>query len=251
MDHAALYLVPDHLREVRARKEDLIDKTKAAVQDRLTKEINYWDHRAATLKDQELAGKLNAKLNSGKARERADELMGRLLKRLAELEQERKLSPLPPVVLGGAMIVPASLLQGKRDQSAQTPPNFALNTEESEVKAMNAVMEQERQLGFEPRDVSQLHLGYDIESSIPGTGQLRFIEVKGRVRDAEVITVTRNEVLTALNKPGEFILAIVLLDANSHELRYCRQPFEVEPEFSVTSINYRLTELWSRGQRPS
>src|SRR6266516_2833582 len=89
-------------------KEELIDKTKAAVQDRLTKEINYWDHRAAQLKDQELAGKVNAKLNSGLARQRADELTSRLQKRLTELEQERKLSALPPVVLGGALIVPAA-----------------------------------------------------------------------------------------------------------------------------------------------
>ena len=95
MEHAAIHLVPQHLDELRKRKEELIEKTKAAVQDRLTKEINYWDHRAAQLKDQELAGKTNAKLNSGLARQRADDLTARLQKRLAELEQERKLSALP------------------------------------------------------------------------------------------------------------------------------------------------------------
>ena len=52
-------------------------------------------------------------------------------------------------------------------------------------------------------------VGYDIESRIPGTGKLRFIEVKGRVQDASTVTVTRNEVLTSLNKPDDFILAIV------------------------------------------
>src|SRR5262249_12494815 len=88
MEHAAIHMVPEHLEEIRRRKEELIDKTKAAVRDRLTKEINYWDHRAAQLKDQELAGKVNAKLNSGLARQRADELTARLQKRLTELEQE-------------------------------------------------------------------------------------------------------------------------------------------------------------------
>ncbi|MEI8022251.1 MAG: DUF3883 domain-containing protein, partial [Schlesneria sp.] len=211
MDHAALHLVPDHLQEIRTRKEDLIDKTKAAVRDRLTKEINYWDHRAATLKDQELAGKVNAKLNSGKARERADELTGRLQKRLAELDQERKLSPLPPVVLGGAMIVPIGALRKVQGMSDSSPPMFALCTEESERRGMQAVMETERQLGFIPRDVSDKNLGYDVESSIPDTGLLRFIEVKGRVRGAETITITKNEILTGLNKPKQFILAVVLL----------------------------------------
>ena len=125
MEHAAIHLVPQHLGELRSRKEELIDKTKAAVQDRLTKEINYWDHRAAQLKDQELAGKVNAKLNSGLARQRADDLTGRLQKRLAELEQERKLSALPPVVLGGAMIVPVGLLRtlsGKRSRRPDLRP---------------------------------------------------------------------------------------------------------------------------------
>ncbi|MEZ5434060.1 MAG: hypothetical protein R3F31_23410 [Verrucomicrobiales bacterium] len=42
------------------------------VKDRLTKEINYWDHRAEELKLQEQAGKANARLNSNEARKRAD-----------------------------------------------------------------------------------------------------------------------------------------------------------------------------------
>lgn len=251
MDHAALHLVPDHLQEVRARKEDLIDKTKAAVRDRLTKEINYWDHRAATLKDQELAGKVNAKLNSGKARERADELTGRLQKRLAELDQERKLSPLPPVVLGGAMIVPIGALRKLQGKGDSEPPSFALNTEESERRGMQAVMETERQLGFMPRDVSDKNLGYDVESSIPDTGLLRFIEVKGRVRGATTVTITKNEILTGLNKPEQFILAVVLLDPNQEEVRYIRNPFDQEPDFKATSVNYDIQALLVRSQEPA
>src|SRR5262249_32006854 len=122
-----LHLVPGHFDEVRQRKEELINKTLVAVKDRLTTEINYWDHRAAQLKEQELAGKVNAQLNSGLARQRADELATRLQKRLAELEQERRLSPLPPVVLGGALIVPIGLL--RRLQGTDTVPTFAVETE--------------------------------------------------------------------------------------------------------------------------
>ena len=111
ISHAVATLVPQHLSEVRSRREDLILRTMAAVKDRLTKEIAYWDHRANQLKDQELAGKVNAKINSGKARQRADELQSRLQKRMADLEQERQISPLPPVVIGGAVIVPLGLLK--------------------------------------------------------------------------------------------------------------------------------------------
>src|SRR4029450_1953636 len=34
----------DHLQDVRGRRLEWIDKTRAAVKDRLTKEIGYWDH---------------------------------------------------------------------------------------------------------------------------------------------------------------------------------------------------------------
>jgi len=246
MEHAAIHLVPEHLGEVRHRKEELIDKTKAAVQDRLTKEINYWDHRAAQLKDQELAGRVNAKLNSGLARQRADELTARLQKRLTELEQERKLSPLPPVVLGAALIVPAGLLRKLQGKESSVPPDFARETEHSEHLAMNAIMESERQLGNAPRDVSDQNLGYDIESAIPGTGLLRFIEAKGRIRGAKTVTITKNEILTGLNKPDEFILALCLIDGENVEIRHVRKPFVREPDFGATSVNYNLDELLAR-----
>jgi hypothetical protein len=93
---------------VRSQKLELIATTEAAVKDRLTKEINYWDHRAETLKLQEVAGRANARLNSNEARKRADNLQGRLQRRMEELQLEAKLSPLPPVILGGVLVVPAT-----------------------------------------------------------------------------------------------------------------------------------------------
>ena len=108
--YAIANVVPEHLEEVRSRKLELIAKTEAAVKDRLTKEINYWDHRAEDLKHQEQAGRPNARLNSNEARKRADTLQARLQKRMEELQLESKLSPLPPVILGGLLVVPAGLL---------------------------------------------------------------------------------------------------------------------------------------------
>jgi superfamily II DNA or RNA helicase len=252
MEYAAIHMVPQHLDEVRRRKEELLDKTKAAVQDRLTKEINYWDHRAAQLKDQELAGKVNAKLNSGLARQRADELTARLQRRLTEIEQERKLSALPPIVLGGALVVPIGLVRTLKGDTADIPPAFAVETEHSELLAMQAVTEIERRLGFVPRDVSAQNLGYDIESAIPDTGLLRFIEVKGRAKGAKTVTVTKNEILTALNKPDEFILAIAVIDGDhTTDVRYVRRPFQTEPDFNATSVNYDLSALLAGAEAPA
>jgi superfamily II DNA or RNA helicase len=251
-EFAITHLVPDHFGEVRCRKEELIEKTLAAVKERLTKEINYWDHRAAVLKDQEQAGKTNAHLNSGLARQRADDLAARLQKRLAELEQEKRLSPLPPVVLGGALVVPIGLLRRLQGVPPDAPPTFAADTERSEMLAMEALMRAERALGFDPRDVSARRLGYDVESKVPGTGRLRFIEVKGRIVGAKTVTVTKNEILTALNKPDDFILAIVLVEGDTaQEPRYVRRPFQREPDFAATSVNYDLDDLLRRAENPA
>ena len=247
LDHAVANIVPAHFDEVRTRKEDLIGRTLVAVKERLTKEINYWDHRAAELKDRELAGKQSSHLNSGLARQRADDLAARLQKRIAELEQERKLSPLPPVVVGGALVVPLGLLaklQGKE------VPMFARDTKRVELLAMKAVTKAEEALGFKPRDVSKQKLGWDIESSIPGTGKLRFIEVKGRVTGAETVTVTKNEIMAGLNKPDDFILAVVEVDGDNTTARYVRRPFKREPDFAATSVNYDLSELLVEAESP-
>ena len=102
-------------------------------------------------------------------------------------------------------------------------------------------MEVERGLGFEPCDREFDKLGYDIESRVPGQGKLRFIEVKGRAAGADTLTVTRNEILYSLNKPEDFILAMVeFLPDGDCRTRYLRNPFHSEPDFGVTSVNYKL-----------
>ena len=182
------------------------------MKDRLTKEIIYWDHRAPRAEGAGSWRGSNARLNSA-ARPAADELQRALEKRLEELEQERQLSPLPPVVVGGALIVPGGLLASSRGKRARAGDSSRhARRRASRRLAMEAVMAAERGLGYEPRDVSHEKLGYDIESRMPGTGRLRFIEVKGRVAGAGTVTVTKNEILTGLNKPDDFILAIVELD---------------------------------------
>jgi SNF2 family DNA or RNA helicase len=248
--HAIAHVVPQHLAEVRDRKVALIDKTERAVKDRLTKEITYWDHRAEQLKLQEQAGKPNAKLNSGEARKRADALQARLEKRLEDLKLERQISPLPPVVLGGLLVVPAGLI---RVMSGQAPvvEAAARDLQAAAARAREIVMETERRLGFEPIDREHEKLGYDIESRVPDEGRLRFLEVKGRVAGAATITVTKNEILYSLNKPDDFILAIVeFREDEAYGVHYVRRPFQREPDFGVTSVNYDFAELLARAEAP-
>lgn len=246
--HAVATIVPAHIADVRGRTIERIDKTEAAVKDRLTKEINYWDHRAEELRLQERAGRAPARLNSEEARKRADALQSRLEKRIEELRLERRLSPLPPVILGGLLVVPAGLLaaMGGQPTMAEAP-----DTQASAARARAAIMEVERNLGFDPIDRETDKLGYDIESRVPGTGKLRFIEVKGRLAGGDTITVTRNEILYSLNKPDDFILGIVEFhDDERHTVHYVRRPFQREPDFGVTSVNYDFAELLARAETP-
>lgn len=113
---------------------------------------------------------------------------------------------------------------------------------------MQGAMEAERRMGYEPRDVSAKKCGY--ESHAPGTGKLRFIEVKGRRVSGKTTTVTKNEILTGLNKADDFLLAIVQVD-NGEEAtpRYVRRPFGREPDFGVTSVTYALTQFLRETER--
>lgn len=276
VEYAIAELVPNHLKEVRQEREPLIAKTVAAVKDRLTKEIAYWDHRAEDLKAQEAAGKVNARINSDKARQRADDLEARLRKRLQELDQERQLAALPPVAIGGALVIPAGLLARLQGRREAEPSLFAHETKRVEEAAIAAVLAAERQLDHVAKDVGKENRGYDIESLISGAGQgndrLRFIEVKGRISGAETVTVSKNEILTALNKPDDWILALVEVPlspefgkqdvfatrepgpawqaGNGCSVRYVRRPFKREPDFAATSVNYDWKELWGDGEEP-
>jgi superfamily II DNA or RNA helicase len=252
-DYAIQHLVPRHKGQVQQQRTERINKTIEAVKERLTTEINYWENQAEKFL-LKIGVQTNAQLNYDNYRRRAEELKARREKRLAELEQERNISAKSPVVLGGALIVPVALIQHLKGETQQTPGNFAIEKQQVENLAMQAVMAAERKQGFEPRDVSADKCGYDIESRIPGTNRLCFIEVKGRIRGASTVTVTKNEIITALNKPDSYILALVevsestQLSLNNCTLRYVQRPFQQKPDFAVTSVNYSWQELWCRGQ---
>lgn len=246
--YAISEVIPTHVKEVKERKTKLIDKTAKAVKERLTAEIQYYDFRAGELKTKESAGKSTAKLNSEMAQRHADELQSRMHKRLAELEMEKLISAMPPVIVGGAIVIPRGLL----NRLLGKPDTFAVDANarrEIELAAMRAVMDIEASLGYVPRDVSASKVGYDVESLIPQEMRgkdcepLRFIEVKGRAVGADTVTVSKNEILTAFNKPDEYILAIVEVDGTATKTIYLKKPFHERPDFAATSVNYNIVEL--------
>jgi superfamily II DNA or RNA helicase len=253
--YAIATLVPQHLAEVKKRRLSEIDKVEREVRARLTREINYWDARAARLREQERAGQ-EQRINASNAEATAQRLVERLHKRQSELERERQITALPPVLKGAALIIPAGLLRAHA-----SPTEAAKKMEFSddpasrkfiEQCAMDAVMSAERALGNLPRDVSAEKKGWDVESRDPRAGHLRFIEVKGRHAEGREVILTKNEILASLNSPDAFILAIVHVAAGfSHEPVYVRRFATREPGFAETAVMFNIADLIQLGGRPS
>ena len=87
------------------------------------------------------------------------------------------------------------------------------------------------------------------------SSKLRFIEVKGRVTGADTITVTKNEILYSLNKPEDFILAIVeFIGEDNHQVHYVRRPFHnkgITTEFAGATVNFPFPQLIAEGLPPA
>lgn len=250
--HASRELVPAHFDEVRLRRETAVDKTVNAVHERLVKEINYWEDRYLKLKDDLAAGK-DVRLSLENVRRTIDDLTARLEARQKELQAMRHVVSATPVVLGGALVIPAGLLLQRKNQPGWTADSDA--RARVEQVAMQAVMAAELALGHRVMDVSAQKCGWDITSiPQPVDGRIapsRHIEVKGRVKEQTTITVTRNEIIYGLNQADKFILAVVLVDGDSYEgPYYVRQPFTQEPDWAETGKNLDLGLLLARAVAP-
>lgn len=246
VNYAIEHLLPRHLQRIRKRRDERLDKTERAVQERLTREFFYWDGRAAELRAKEETGKFHARLNSRRAQERADELRERLRQRKEQIKQERQISATRPVLKGGALIIPIGLFldEGARQE--------LIDTRKSEAIAMQAVMNAERALGNRPKDIGKEKRGYDIESAPPDeNSKLRFIEVKGRKKGARDVTLTRNELHCALNSREQFILALVEIDDGiPAEARYVADfPFRELESYEV-SVKVDLQTLLQASTPP-
>ena len=248
LDYAIESLSRAHLAEVRERTLTRIERTRREVHSRLTYEINYWDGRAWKLAQQEAAGK-QVKLPSLQARRRADDLRDRLRARNHELDLEAQIDALPPVVVGGAIVVPHGLLDRVSGRPARDVDMFARETRRIELLAMKTVMAAEERAGRSPRDVSAEKLGWDIEARETG-GRLRFIEVKGRVEGATTVTVTRGEVAKSFNVPDQWFLAIVEVRGDDALApTYLRRPFTKTLEDAASSANYPIKDLLAQGEQ--
>jgi superfamily II DNA or RNA helicase len=253
---AASKLVPEHFSEIAGRRIAHVDKTLAAVHERLTKEIDYWSDRFIKLTDDKAAGK-DVRLNLENVRRTLSDLEARLESRKKELQSMRHVTSATPVVLSGALVVPAGLLRKLRGDPLPNGSAFSSDPEARsriEQLAMNAVRLAEEARGHRVEDVSAQKCGWDITAYGPAVGgklpEARHIEVKGRIKGATTVTVTKNEIFESWNQGVKYHLAIVLVgeDDSIDGPHYVTHPFKEEPGWGVSSVNYDLKVLLERAQ---
>lgn len=242
----------DHSREVSARVTASVARTRREVRQRLTSEINYWDGQHALLLDKQSAGQ-TLRIQPEAADRRARDLEKRLERRLAELDADERLTNLPPVIEGVALVVPQGLLDA-RVGAPTSAPTHTQDTRHVERRAVDAVLRAESALGRTAIEMPHSNPGFDIRS-VDEHGRTIRIEVKGRIAGADSFTITRNEVLTAKNLGDDYRLALVEVSPESpaHDrVRYLTRPFDSTTidDFRITRITLDWGETWAQGGDP-
>ena len=251
-DWAIEQMATPHFEEVRTVVTSRVARVSEAVRERLEAEIRFWDLRAEEIKAQELAGG-KPRLNSGRARARAEELEARLAQRRTDLALEENLHNGPPTVVGAALVVPQGLL----DQLQGSPPvpDATADKMETDRRAVAAVMKAERELGRRPEQQEHSNPGFDVLSYDPRHHVHYLIEVKGHLPGTEQISVSKTQVGQAQCSPDVWRLAVVSVPNEPDvepEVRYLIRPFEgVTMHEAQTSIPLRVSDLLANSKPPS
>lgn len=243
IQYASATVARNHVEEVTARTHARIDKTARLVRERLQHEINYWDRRAAEIRENERAGRFS-RLPADQAQARAEGLARRLNRRMRELALERAIAAAPPRVTGACLVLPQGWIDSLTDPEGAAA--HARETARIERIAVDAVLAVEHGLDHHSTEMPHNNPGYDIESQTPDG--LDFIEVKGRVEGGTTFVLTRQEAVTALNKGDHSVLALVRVhDDGDTTVRYVRHPLDQPIQLWQTAIDADWDYFWSRG----
>ncbi len=248
---ATANLATPHFAEVADITKARLARVRRAVEERLNSEIRYWDLRAHELKEQELHGK-KPRLNSGRARQRADDLEARKTRRLRELDIEADLVNHAPAVVAAALVIPRGLLDQLRGKVA--PQIDQEVARETDRRAVAAVMAIERALGRIPVEQAHNNPGFDILSKDPVTGITYQIEVKGFRPDTPEIKVRGPQVRQAQQNPERFRLAVVRVPHEADgepTVRYFIRPFDsYQLHFAQAYVPLNIADLMPYAVEP-
>jgi len=217
------------LEEVSRERKKEIEIIKRHVELSLNTLIDRQQHKIADLIERQQRGE-DVSLALNEAEKRLDELNERLERRREELEKERHLTIGDLNHIGRAWVLP----HPERNNYQKM-----VKDEEIEKIAMEIAMKYEREKGRIPEDVSKEDRGYDILSKNPETGEVRFIEVKGRAKVGGV-AFTKNEYETAKRLADNYWLYVVFNCADNPQLILIHNPAKLNWEPVVKIEHYRV-----------
>ncbi len=166
------------------------------------------------------------------------------------------MAPLPPKVVSVALVVPgASRARAWFDVTDYA--NLAAARKAVERRGVDLVLAAERALGRVPVEQAFNNPGFDVLTSREGEPSIR-IEVKARVLGADTFSITRTEVLTALNVAPDHRLALVSVHPDGpagDQVHYVGDAFQgAEPawlnDFGVVAQTLDWDAWWVRGAIP-
>ncbi|MDE0312849.1 MAG: helicase-related protein [Caldilineaceae bacterium] len=146
------------------------------------------------------------------AETRHDEAMARRARRRRELTQQRALTLQGVERLTSILILPHP--ESEAEDVRRLRPNA-----ETEMTAMQVVMEYETAQGRQVTDVHEKNLGYDVTSLDLEAGELRLIEVKGLAAATGTILLTPNERRVAEDRRDCYWLYVVTNCATQPQLQ--------------------------------
>jgi superfamily II DNA or RNA helicase len=199
--------VSHDVREISEKRAARVDKVEEAVRQRLNHAIATASTEKERWAERARSGDEGARPTAANKKRELESLIARRDTRLRELEGERMVRPKPITLVSAAVVLPSrAITSNPKDAKDLFEARKA-----SEERGMDAVMHIERQLHHDPKDVSRLNVGWDVQSYVEradGTGDWRFIESKGVREDADTVTLSPNEVRKAAGNSDTFVLAV-------------------------------------------
>ena len=219
------------LDEVKEERIPEIDRIAEHVELSLTEVLGRVDleiGRAQEEVDRQVVG---AEGRRAQAENRHSEVLNRRERRRTELVQQRSLTLQGVEKLTSILVLPHP---GGDDPEVK---KLRSNTE-TEMTAMNVVMEHERAQGKQVYDVHEKNLGYDVTSLDLVTGELRLIEVKGLAAENGTILLTPNERRVAEDRRDCYWLYIVTNCAGEPVMREPVQDPAKFPWHEVSKVQH-------------
>jgi superfamily II DNA or RNA helicase len=224
------------LNETRQERVAEVERIASHVELSLTELLQRADEEIGKAYEEKGKGIPGADGRLVQAESRHAELLARRERRRTELAQQRSLT------LQGVERIASVLVLPHPEREAPDVRNMRPNPE-TEMTAMQVVMEYERSMERKVYDVHEKNLGYDITSLDLDSGEIRLIEIKGLSASTGTILLTPNERRVAEDRRDCYWLYIV---TNCATLPTLQEPIKDPARFpwhEVTKVQHYWLEV--------